>query len=251
MVDVAEYVEAAEAATRAKILALGQEAGLPKENACEVYREDGTRGIIWISTQEMPSHLRKRLHSSGGALKQANFEQYLKEGLRAMAEREDQSMRDFAGLYSQCIPSAWWFELLVAVLRLGFAVILIMPKGIQEVAGAGLSLIIFGCTAYIRPYRRNSDTLMMVLAYGALAMFFVLHGRPVFQRSEQCVTFCLSVPLLLLLYYVLKAYVLPSRHKLWSSEAARLGFAEEFCRARQASTSHRKKARAWSESPES
>jgi hypothetical protein len=209
--------------------------GLKRDDARGIHEDDGTRGIAWeIENYQLATELIQNYRASGGVVKHKHFERYLKEGLRSIAEIEDPEILDFQGLYQDTVPTAWWFELLGYSSRIGYSIILMFPpNGSQELAGALLSGCLVASTAYFRPYRRPSDTLMQMAANISLLAFFVVHDRDerrrLLQGSVAAVT-CLCFPTAMLLYWMIKAYVLPSRKKLWAEEEALMGFHDEFQR---------------------
>jgi len=226
--ETSEYMKAAEAVSKAEILAFGQELGFQLDDARGIHEDDGRRGISWEIGDLETEDLTRRAEASGGCVKHKYFERYLKEGLRCIAELEDADLLDFRGLYRDTVPTAWWFELFGYSSRILYSGIMILNQDHQEVVGALLSGFLVALTAYVRPYRRRSDTLMQMSANIALLGFFVVHNR-VF-RGRQVSIICLSFPMLILLFWVVKAYILPSRKKLWSEEQALLGFESEFRR---------------------
>jgi len=225
-----QYERAAEAVSRAKILAFGNELGLKREDACGVHENDGTRGIAWETRGFVPEELMHRAKLSGGVIKHKYFERYLKEGMRCIAELENPDILDFKALYRDTVPNAWWFELLGYASRAGYAVVPTLPDGLQEVAGALLSGFMVALTAYVRPYRRPSDTLMQMAANISLLAFFIAHDRQTLGMGAQLNTICLCLPAAMIIFWIFKAYLLPSRRKLWSEEQALLGFDDEFMR---------------------
>lgn len=252
-VDVQPYLNAACAAAKVQILALGKEHGLPKELAQEVQKPDGTWGVMWCG--EPGSGVNEKFEAAQRISKQVKVtahkyqERTLKAGLRVIQEMKDGELARYSVLYSNCIPSRWWFELVSIVGRFGFSLLIMLPGAVQCMVGATLSGALAVLTASALPYLRMSDNYLQILSYASVMTFFVLRDGMEASRlleatnigalqeedlyqlqsagSAPAVCLCIAIPILGLLYYVIKAYFLESRHLIWAKEKAFLAFASE------------------------
>lgn len=183
-----------------------------------------------------------------------DYDDLLKQVVRAAVV--DKELLRYHHLWEKYKPSKWWFEILNVVGRMGYGFLVLFPRELDRgrmisscKAGALLSAVLVALTAYLKPYRRNTENLMLLFCNAAVLIFFGIQDGAEFYFEEHGTTWswqrvskyhtrisygiiacCLTGPLLLVAFLA-SAYVLPSRHIVWAEKICLDEFIKQFGRS--------------------
>jgi len=241
-----EFDDALRCYGRATIMQLTRVAKLPHFSSLS--REK----LSWQGSGYRPSEkeVEKLRELADVSTRPVSSRKLLKQGLRALAERHDPSLKAYYTLYRYYFPDRWYYEIISIFGRVGYAIVLILPAAWQGLTGLILSsLLLLSCL--LMPFRRDSDTHMAAACYTAMVGLFgvqcasrrvgAVKNDPMLRSGFGLA--CMSIPCVAIVYYLLKAYVLPSRRRIRLAEAADHVFEEEFVRVRLGSGNRRRQQR--------
>lgn len=217
---------------KASLLYFVRSCGLPPVSTLTSNRVSWTE----LDSAAFPRQVRRmRTSLACSVTNRVNTRKLLKQGLQALAQRREPSLRAYRYLYCRYAPDQWYYEFVDILGRIGYAWVTTLPPGFQSLVGLLLSAMLL-LTCLRMPFRRPSDTYVAAACYMAMVGLFIAqtakqHGH--FREAVSCA--CLVLPLATLSFYVVKAYLLPVRKRVWAAESTHLLFEEEFCSVRLAS----------------
>lgn len=189
--------------------------------------------VEWDGNEELPETVQQSI------IRLPHYHQYqdlLKIGLQAVHELENPELGWYKYLYQRCVPRCWWWEHVNLLGRMCYGFLPWCPANYQVRVGVFLSILLVAAAGQLRPYRRSSDSWMMIISNICVAVYFMLNGRNVEMmkqtdsRAEVLIEgICLSLPMLLMLYYTISTYVLSSGYKTLAKEEFSRIFIIQFC----------------------